>query len=124
MVKEKLELNKKLAVDFLNWEDAEVTTNEWDGSMGIIGYHTTFDDGKGKRIRDTFHSDVFTDSLDACFEHLVPKLEYAQISWQNPPKVYCVAFASIVGGLEFSAEAETPALALCKAIEKLIDEKS
>lgn len=65
----------------------------------------------------------FTDSLDACFKWLVPKL----------PKGYRVALFS--GEINYAAYfyrnkdiyskagagAETPELALCLAIEKLID---
>ena len=63
---------------------------------------------------------LFTDSLDACFKWLVPKL------------VWNVWLINADNGWEFSimmpmrqvvGKAETPALALCKAIEKLIDEE-
>ena len=61
----------------------------------------------------------FDESLDACFKHLEPKLEYYELrpsygkhcAWVKLPRKY----------IEFGM-AETPALAFCLAIEKLIDE--
>jgi len=59
----------------------------------------------------------FTDSLDACFRELVPKVEGISIT-------------ATIDGWEcdihlgdYVAEAETPSLAVCLAIEKLIKVK-
>jgi len=74
----------------------------------------------------------FTDSLDACFKWLVP-------AWNTkarpiPSWIENITFCLMSGDLircdlqQFDndydtwADADTPALALCKAIEKLIDE--
>ena len=75
----------------------------------------------------------FTGSLDACFKWLVPKIviiggwvscgideneAFALIDAEND------GFYELFNGKHFDAEATTPALALCLAIEKLIDEKT
>ena len=63
----------------------------------------------------------FTQSLDTCFKWLVPKLEgniwliNADYSWE---------FSIMSRGKQFIGKAETPALALCKAVEKLIDKEA
>ena len=73
----------------------------------------------------------FTNDLNACFKWLVPKLnkqhswiilqqhsfksEWICQIWYKPPKPAKYPTNQAV------VEAETPALALCKAIEKLID---
>ena len=71
-----------------------------------------------------------TQSLDACFEQLVPKLEdiayeirfvfpvEGEFSWSC-----CLITTGSALGRRAKGDAETPALALCKAIEKLIDKK-
>ena len=62
----------------------------------------------------------FTISLDACFKWLVPKVKYYQINnWNKKQKP--IAFVLDADENTYSASAETLALALCKAIEKLID---
>lgn len=101
------ELNKKLA--------------EWAGfRIYAIG-------GASSWIKPTGGIEVklpkFTESLDACFKWLVPKLpyifvfDYAEGGW--------ACFARGCEGAPDKAvgEAETPALALCKAIEQLIDKE-
>ena len=62
----------------------------------------------------------FTESLDACFKWLVPKLLGAgmDVDLANTSKGW--AFIIIGSEGEIGREAETPALALCLAIEKLI----
>lgn len=68
----------------------------------------------------------FTDSLDACFKWLVPKLpDYDGIEfWESTEGWVC----DIVYGISIEDERQVagigsnPALALCLAIEKLIDE--
>ena len=68
----------------------------------------------------------FTESLDACFRWLVPKLPpllylafwpvhfNGQEFWDVPLQGYGASFS-------YTERAETPALALCQAIEQLID---
>lgn len=58
----------------------------------------------------------FTSSLDACFKWLVPRLDIRDIHLQEDEDGWQ---CDIYGG-EYWAIAETPALALCRAIEKLI----
>lgn len=78
---------------------------------------------------------AFTDSLDACFRWLVPKLQ--ELKWKMR-----ISAATLLGGTAQSSltcwerkynkqnrphicvNAETPALALCLAVEKLIQKES
>lgn len=75
----------------------------------------------------------FTSSLDACFRWLVPKLEYyfSFKFWQTLYKgearrwvcqAHNKGWVADFGKVE--TYAETPALALCKAIEQLIDKEA
>ena len=70
----------------------------------------------------------FTKSLDACFEWLVPKLRptyWAGVSynsfWQGRGDTYEGEVRDNNMSMRIYKIAETPALALCLAIEKLID---
>ena len=62
----------------------------------------------------------FTNSLDACFRWLVPRLEKDYWIIIDPPNKTVI----IVYGFVQEAEGigETSALALCRAIEKIIDD--
>ncbi len=69
-----------------------------------------------------------TTSLDACFEHIVPKLaedgRFCGMIMATPnKKLKCRFTVDLVEGDSegVEAEAETAALALCRAVEKLID---
>jgi len=65
-------------------------------------------------------SDLFTQSLDACFKWLVPKLSWFQLNNWNKKKEY-IAFVGVEEGKTFDGkDKNNPALALCLAIEKLI----
>lgn len=84
-----------------------------------------------------YHEDLpnFTQSLDACFKWLVPKLCRWEIrnyiphivTYDKPRAEIATTYGgnpAIHGGwLYGEAEAETPALALCLAIRKLIDKE-
>lgn len=77
----------------------------------------------------TYHIKLprFTQSLDACFKWLVPKLNKMgiRIHMITQPRGRNDYFCSM-GGKWFPYQtvyAETPALALCLAIEKLIDKE-
>lgn len=61
----------------------------------------------------------FPESLDDCFKWLEPGLAYYHIDNQDKPEHW--AMVSIDGIHYRDSYAETPALALCLAIEKLID---
>ena len=76
----------------------------------------------------------FTDSLDACFKWLVPKLGTTLIGvdfippYRKQGEWLCnVEFEKVYMGRfiieSYRAKGETSALALCRAIEKLIDNK-
>jgi len=60
----------------------------------------------------------FTESLDACFKWLVPK-DYQQIIFQ--PDGYCGL--TVNDKLYENNEPQSPALSLCRAIEKLIEQE-
>ena len=101
-----LELNKKLA----EWAGFRYRNGLWIHSE-----------------RDGVTMDLlnFTDSLDACFKWLVPKL----LSWgmdnehEDNPNMGIVFYCTTDKTFKVWEQAyvATPALALCKAIEKLID---
>jgi len=69
-----------------------------------------------------------TQSLDACFKWLVPKLIeqgcYIQLNTGNYWQAEIWERALIGRQGRYLSDAETPALAFCKAIEKLIDAES
>jgi len=74
----------------------------------------------------------FTDSLDACFKWLVPKLKSLLDKETTRMQLECSHrkegewlfwFDDYTPHSHHYGYAETPALALCKAIEKLIDEE-
>jgi hypothetical protein len=115
------ELNRKLA--------------EWAGFVlkpchpGCVP-HWHRPDGEALNLIDDFPT--FTQSLDACFKWLMPKLFTWNIgkNWElcsdteiRPNKVKAQIQSLGFNNPEFRAEAiaETPALALCLAIEKLVD---
>ncbi len=60
----------------------------------------------------------FTESLDACFAWLIPKLKY--VSLQYDSKLMCLCSVDD-GNMVGTSEAPTLALALCLAIEKIIE---
>jgi len=109
------ELNKKLAewaglTHIQTWQFSDSFHIEFRASDGMIYFPL-----------------AFTESLDACFKWLVPKLKEDESFWSSydftevvAPPAWEVTLCKW-GGTEFVGEAETPALALCLAIEKLID---
>jgi len=115
------ELNKKLA--------------EWAGFMPRQFPHHI------KSMGETFYYDAwlrpdgthdenlpdFTESLDACFKYLVPRIKdysFNLSQWSlgewNADLEYMNKYRNPHSYID---NAETPALALCKAIEKLINNK-
>jgi len=98
-----LELNKKLA--------------EWAGINSIPMEKIYYD-----HTTEIFEElPDFTQSLDACFKWLVPKLDYVEIKMNVAPSGDVFWNAHIEAEYKKSVTSETPALALCYAIEKLID---
>ena len=66
----------------------------------------------------------FTRSLDACFQYIVPKLKFLQLRGKYISGNWEVAIVVREGRYEpetVGGSADTPALAFCKAVEKLID---
>lgn len=108
------ELNKKLA----EWAGFRPTTIEgmWAFPVGV-------------KVAATHSSCKFTESLDACFKWLVPKLIGFDYQYQTNLKNVRSGWHVMLYDLtdnpysekRIEAEAETPSLALCLAIEKLID---
>ena len=95
------ELNKKIA--------------EWCGFKGkLAGIVGVAGEKEGKLV---YEIPDFTTSLDACFEYIVPKLEIATLDWQGGHYMVWVK----VAGISYIASDNSPALALCRAVEKLID---
>lgn len=70
----------------------------------------------------------FTANLNACFEWLVPKLHglgWGAVVFQEGELFYCGLKPTDRLELKFNRGmyAETPALALCRVVEKLIDDE-
>ena len=65
----------------------------------------------------------FVHSLDACFKWLVPKLDQLSITVWDNVQMYAMVYRDEHDHMGYEAEDKnkTPALALCKAIEKMID---
>lgn len=100
-----MELNKKIA-EWLGfkWDDDWSAKHPYKDNRGVV-LHNSID---------------FTTSLDACFEYIVPEVN------EVLDRHFCL-FQSIDGwtcdiGLgDITVEDRNPALALCRAVEKLID---
>ena len=114
------ELNKKLA----EWR--------WPGAQVYIPSMRHPGVGDEIRVRideQTTCYEFFTSSLDDCFKWLVPKLEekhFCVMLDRGMLEKYWVALkhtSQVIHDHNYWEEAETPALALCLAIEKLIDAK-
>ncbi len=112
------ELNKKLG----EWVGFEFSWGS-NGKLYDHRYIKTFSFPKDFIARSRFFQPDcsnfpdFTHSLDACFRWLVPKLGYYLITDTNGKEEAMVW----LDGDVFEARGKTPTLALCKAIEKLID---
>jgi hypothetical protein len=90
-----------------------------------VEYYIEYEDGVSLT---TSNPPNFPESLDACFKWLVPKLYrdnyyYDLLQWDNGRHKAIISKATVEWAVTASDTiAETPALALCRAIEKLIDE--
>lgn len=93
----------------MNKDQLNAILQEWAG-LKFYDPCIVFDDED-----NSYDAFDFTDSLDACFERLVPKLSSYKLDSTNPK------FHHAYLGKNYSAWAETPALALCLAIKKMID---
>ena len=114
------ELNKKLA----EWAGIRYEPDQDvfkvifpDGSWYNIGHNWVLDEVEPN----------FTESLDACFKWLVPELYereyyYELLQWNSRQHKAIINKRTVEWAVTASdAVAKTPALALCLAIEKLID---
>ena len=107
-----------------NTEALNKKLTEWAGfkldfSLGHSG--TAIDPG-GNHIRGMPN---FTQSLDACFKWLVPRAseDNYEVALSTEGKNYYAELFGVGQGDHLQAKAETPALAVCLAIEELIDAK-
>ena len=103
------ELNKKLA-EWAGWELKPGSYRVWrhKNIVPLVDEYTYLN-----------HRPNFTESLDACFEWLVPKLSCYKLDNLGSNKHHACVGAIALG--QGAAYAETPALALCLAILKLIE---
>jgi len=111
-------LNKKLA-EWAGWKDIT------DSPFGMIAFDPLEKQGAVLYKRNV---PDFTQSLDACFKWLVPKMleslrPVSILAYPVSGKYPNIGFHCELNGSakDHYAEAGTPALALCLAIEKLID---
>ena len=114
-------LNKKLAA----WVGFKWRKSQSSGVSGDVWcwLHPGWKYGNGKW---SFDVPNFTQSLDACFKWLVPKLWICEMEMlEGIFFVWEVAHPKMNGGNWVKGRAEeSAALALCSAIEKLIDQES
>ena len=99
-------LNEKLA----EWAFPDADTVQVDEEHIFVVFRDTFRKQFGNEVMY-----LFTQSLDACFKWLVPKLE--------PRLEKIKALESWLRDYLFDNPTPEPALALCLAIEKLIDKE-
>ena len=110
-----LKMNKELCKKIAEWlELKRVHINE----EGYLLYcHGGLGQDRWREVPD------FTTSLDACFKYIVPKLwDYILTTNDGVPHADVVSMETNRNGSHrvYVAEAKMPALAFCKAVEKLI----
>ena len=110
------ELNEKLA----RWAGFEkgdwVVEGEW--PVTVRGFWRGPDGSVKCGVPD------FTTSLDACFKWLVPQLSSYEIATADGQfKGHCAVVFRRPASDMVEADGDTPALALCKAIEKMMEVK-
>ena len=110
------ELNKKLA-EWAGFKSTDVPD--------VLNYQQGHKEWCYPNLRCKLDLPTFTQSLDACFKWLVPKLKHYELSNWAWKKHTGWAGIEKIERIEYRfAIADTPALALCLAIEKLIDKES
>ncbi len=112
---DKREINKRLA-EFAGFtlEIKEYEASFVDGVKGEVFTVDLWADTEG----EPYGQLDFTESLDACFKWLEPKLKQVKVGKHKGSELF---FAEAVKDFSIrDGEAETPALALCQAIIKLI----
>jgi len=118
----KEELNEKLVK--WRWPDASIVTTPR-GTFGVV-----FDGETTMPI----YPELFTDSLDACFKYLVPKLwgmpdflllDYQFNAYTRNLELLRHSWFLVFEDDKKSADglAESPSMALCLAFNKLIEEE-
>jgi len=107
-------INKKLAewAGFRYDEDGEFVNGMW---ANLSGWSRP-----GEKVRFP-EVPEFTDSLDLCFQYLVPKLDQLTIEWDTALVSTAYVYGDAADRVFSWADATSPALALCKAIEQLIE---
>lgn len=118
-------LNEKLAIKFLGIK--KVYYGEWDEDKVSPMYIPSGKPWKTHQI-DAVLMPRFTNSLDACFNWLVSKLQeksevVSLIAYEHSG--YCCLITHMLADEPHSEgkDESNPALALCLAIEKLIDKE-
>ena len=113
MEQSEVELNEKLA----KWAGVLVSIESWPDEEPIMHVYDT------EQENLIGESSPFTESLDACFKWLVPKLDQLSITVWDNVQMYAMVYRDEHDHMGYEAEDKnkTPALALCKAIEKMID---
>ncbi|HUW46153.1 MAG TPA: hypothetical protein VMW50_10220 [Dehalococcoidia bacterium] len=105
-------VNKKLA----EWAGFVDTHRKFSSQSSYRGDAWLHPDGNEKPLPN------FTESLDACFKWLVPNIRYSLAKRiDNRHESWVNELGHDI--LTYYAVADTPALALCLAIEKLIDKE-
>jgi len=116
---EEKELNEKLA----RWAGVEPIKRDWQRTTVKCSEGKLSEDGYSLPCDIETYTELeypdFTTSLDACFKWLVPKLGEDYWIIVDPPKGKVIIVLGFVE--EAKGVAETSALSLCRAIEKLID---
>lgn len=112
-----MDTNEKLA----SWRWPECDETE---QSEIVRYESSYRmlviDRDGNIV---YNGTYFTSSLDACFEWLVPKVLARGLSLHVTASERGYLSAVYGGSQYHNSREETPALALCKAVEQLIDKE-
>jgi len=122
---EKRELDVKLATHF--WGIKKIYYGEWDEDKSWPLYIPSGKPWRTHKI-DAKPIPRFTDSLDACFQLLVPKLmelnKGATVGQDKVGGSYAAIFVPFAEECEIEIDhEETVSLALCLAVEQLIDKE-
>ena len=108
-------------------EELKKKIAEWVG-FEFKRLYSWYEDGAGYTMENVFVKDGevvadFTTSLDACFKYIVPKLEDLQNIYftQRRNGEWEARLWFYTGIMQIGYGLNNPALAFCRAVEKLID---
>ena len=104
-----VELNEKIAKWSGFWQKHTPTSDYWH-----------FPETLGGRVY-SWNPPRFVESLDACFEYIVPKLKLMYLTIWEGFEVHLAIRTPNDRYKVYIGKSETSALALCRAVEKLID---